>query len=297
MKLSIALITMNRAGQILEALQSCTDCMLPLDTQFVIIDNASTDNTECVVRDFFKSHPFEFYYEKLPENIGCGRGRNYAYSKTKGDYVYFLDDDAYIDSACSDFFSRSIEILDSDKRIATLTTQIYDLMWKKNRVTTPGPVILGDVRHCYMVCGGSHFLSRACFKNFNPYFLIEYGYEELKPSLLGVDLGYINVFVESLRVIHNPLVNKWDYSDKSNQVLLIKGLAIPCAIKTRYYPKVVCPIVYVAYKFRCWKYLNKEQIIEANAMVEEVTRKYSWGKRLKLKSVFRMFRHFGVTIF
>lgn len=40
----------------------------------------------------------------MTENLGVGRGRNYAYSKTKGDYVYFMDDDAYVDLKCPDFF-------------------------------------------------------------------------------------------------------------------------------------------------------------------------------------------------
>lgn len=148
-----------------------------------------------------------------------------------------------------------------------------------------------------MVCGGSHFLSRECFKNASPYFLIEYGYEELKPSLLAVDLGYINAFVESLRVIHNPLVNKWDYRDKRNEELLVKVIALPCAIKTNFYPKILFPFVYFAYKLRCWKYLSKEQIIKANEIVNDVSNKFEWGDRIKLKSVIRMFCHFGIAVF
>ena len=53
MKLSIALVTMNREKQLIEALQSCIASTLPKDTQFVIIDNASTDGTESVITDFF----------------------------------------------------------------------------------------------------------------------------------------------------------------------------------------------------------------------------------------------------
>ena len=89
MKLSIAVVTMNRSKQLLEALESCAACELPTDTQFVIVDNASTDETENMVKGFFATNPFPFYYEKMTENIGCGRGRNYAYSKCSGDYCYF----------------------------------------------------------------------------------------------------------------------------------------------------------------------------------------------------------------
>ena len=38
MKLSIAVVTMNRVKQLIEALQSCIDCIIPEDTEFVCID-------------------------------------------------------------------------------------------------------------------------------------------------------------------------------------------------------------------------------------------------------------------
>lgn len=297
MKLSIAVVTMNREKQLLEALHSCIASKLPPDTQFVIIDNASTDSTESVIATFFQDNPYEYYYEKLSKNIGCGNGRNYAYLKSKGDYVYFMDDDAYIDADCKDFFIKAIEIFEANKKIATLTTQIYDLVWKKNRVLADGPLVHGDVRHCQMLCGGSHFLSRSFFGETNPYFPNKYGYEEILPSLRVVDSGYINAFAENLLVIHNPLVNKWDYTDKNNEILLIKGLAVPYAMKKKFYPKVVHPLVCIAYKFRCWKYLNREQIHQADEMVKDIFDRYEWDIQIKFKSVVRMFKHFSFTIF
>ena len=49
-KLSIGVVTMNRAAQLKEALESCLACQLPAKTEFIIIDNASTDNTEEIVK-------------------------------------------------------------------------------------------------------------------------------------------------------------------------------------------------------------------------------------------------------
>lgn len=297
MKLSIALVTMNREKQLIEALQSCIASKLPIDTQFVIIDNASTDGTESVITRFFQEYPYEYYYEKLPSNIGCGNGRNYAYMKSKGDYVYFMDDDAYIEANCNDFFTRAIKIFDENKKIATLTTQIYDLMWQKNRVSTDGPLIDTDVRHCQMLCGGSHFLSRSFFGCTTPYFPNKYGYEEILPSLRVVDAGYVNAFVENIRVIHNPLVNKWDYTDIANEDILIKGVVLPYSMKIKYYPLVIVPLVKIAYSIRCKKYLTNEQIIKANKMVVELSDLYNWQSRVKLRTIFKLFRYYGFSIF
>ena len=54
MKLSIVVITMNRANQLKDALQSCVNSKLPEDTEFVIVDNASSDNTREIVKNFLK---------------------------------------------------------------------------------------------------------------------------------------------------------------------------------------------------------------------------------------------------
>ena len=297
MKLSIAVVTMNREKQLIEALQSCIASKLPIDTQFIIIDNASTDGTESVITSFFQKYAYEYYYEKLPNNIGCGNGRNYAYLKAKGDYVYFMDDDAYIDKNCNDFFTRAIKIFDENKKIATLTTQIYDLMWKKNRVSADGPLIDSDVRHCQMLCGGSHFLSRSFFGETVPYFPNKYGYEELLPSLRAIDAGYFNAFAESLLVIHNPLINKWDYSIKNNEHLLIKGIAIPRAMKSKYYPIITIPFVYIAFLLRSIKYLNRNQRKLAVKMADEFCHSYEFGERISLRTIVRMYMNFGFSIF
>lgn len=103
-KLTIGIVTMNREEQLAEALYSCLRTDLPNETEFVVIDNASTDNTEKIVKEILTNSGYEYYYEKLPENIGCGRGRNYAFSKSCGSYYYSLDDDAVIDEHCKDFF-------------------------------------------------------------------------------------------------------------------------------------------------------------------------------------------------
>lgn len=51
-KLSICVITMNRREQLVEALASCLLCKIPKDTQFVVVDNGSTDNTENDVKKY-----------------------------------------------------------------------------------------------------------------------------------------------------------------------------------------------------------------------------------------------------
>lgn len=297
MKLTIAIVTMNRSKQLLEALESCVACELPIDTQFVIIDNASADQTESVVKTFFANNPFHIYYEKMQGNIGAGKGRNVAFQHVKSEYVYFMDDDAYIDNQHNDFFMEAIRILDDNPNVITLTTQIYDLAWKKNRVEKRGPVINEELWNCYMVCGGSHFLRCAFFIGQNPYFENKYGYEELQPSLRVADANKINAFAPNLLAIHNPVVNKWNFADKRNDDVLIGEIANQKAIKGRVYSIWAYPIVCFAYYMRCRKHLDGEQKKKADRVVSELSLNYNFGSRIKLWTVIQLCKNFGIGIF
>ena len=50
--LSIVILTMNRKEQVIEALESCMASKLPKDTEFVIVDNNSSDGTGDVIKTY-----------------------------------------------------------------------------------------------------------------------------------------------------------------------------------------------------------------------------------------------------
>ena len=295
MKLSIAVITMNRASQLCDALNSCFNCNLPKDTQFVIIDNNSSDNTENVVFDIFKENNYEYYYEKLPQNLGVGGGRNYAFSKAKGDFVYFLDDDAYIESTNSNFFYDAINIFESDNRIMTLTTQIYDLLWKDNRVSVEGPKINDNLYLCLRFCGGSHFLRKSFWNDDLPYFPNKYGLEEILPSLTVYDKGGINVFKTDLLVIHNPKVNKWDPNTKVSKDILMMEIANKLAMKKMIYPKAASPLLYLTFLLRCLRthmFSSVIQILKLSKSINKIN-----VKRIKMATIYHITKIFGFSVF
>lgn len=298
MKLSIAVITMNRAHQLIEALDSCLACNLPNDTEFVVIDNASTDDTEQAVKAKLDNCGYSYYYEKLPENIGAGAGRCYAYEKTSGEYVYGLDDDAVISLDNPDFFIKAIEVFETDDEIVTLGTQIYDLAWGKNRQNKSNVELFKGVYLCKMFSAGSHFIKKEFFKG-PPYFRNIYGYEELPPCLIAFDKGKKNAFCEYLVAIHKPKVDKWDLSNPQNYNLLINECATPYAIKKMMYPCIFRPIMYFAFRKRCKMYLanipNGKK--RAKKMVKETVRTYKINKKIKVKTVTKMFKDFGLSVF
>lgn len=298
MKLSIVVVTMNRAKQLKEALCSCVDCVIPMDTEFVIIDNASIDETDFVVSNFFAKYEYKYYYERLKENIGCGRGRNYAYLKSHGDYVYFLDDDAYIDTPKDEFFfQNAINILDENPLIKTLTTQIYDEMWGKKRVDSFGPKLTDDLYKIYMFCGGSHFLKRDFFKNKHPYYDNKYGYEEIFPSLRVYNEGYINAFASKLLIIHNPIKNKWDEESEDGIHLAAVGLVQTFLMRFSVFPFFIKPINIMAFVVRLFSRMSFNLIIHAISIIRTMSIDKRNESILKYSTVLKLFRDFRFSIF
>ncbi|MBR2927394.1 MAG: glycosyltransferase family 2 protein [Clostridia bacterium] len=299
MNLSICVITMNRARQLSEALHSCLACELPTNTEFVIIDNASTDDTESVVRTVLGDCGYPYYYERLAENAGVGGGRNYAYEKATGDVAYMLDDDAVIDvEHNSDFFLHALDMLEKHPSVVTLTTQIYDTAWKKNRVEVGGPKITEGLYKCQMFCGGSHFLRKSFFTS-APYLPNKYGYEEIPPSLRAMNAKKINAFCPELLIIHQPANNKWDWSEEKNRQLLFNGMGYPYAIKKMMYPVIARPLLKLANKRRMKIYLS--DIENADQKVKEAAdnfcRDYPISEKIKFTTLLRMFLDFKLSVF
>lgn len=298
MKLSIAIITMNRQDQIKEAIESCFRCDLPEETEFVVVDNASSDNTEEVVKLLFKGGKYSLIYKKNSENIGAGGGRNLAHTLCSGQYIYAMDDDAYISDTNNDFFMRAIDMLDRYHDIAALATQIYDNAWKANRQQISGKEIYPGIYKTKMFCGASHFLRMDFYKE-PQYLPNKYGYEELPPSLLAYDAGYITAFCPELVVIHNPKINKWDRSNRDNNEFLFRDCAIPYSIRKMMYPVLFHPICYFAYIRRIKKHLSYVENAkkECDKLVEENCRVYPIKKKIKFSTVIKLYKNFGVAIF
>lgn len=297
MVLSIAVVTMNRAEQLKEALESCLACMLPKETEFVIIDNASTDDTEIVVKNLLGNCGFPYYYEKMSENIGAGGGRAKAYFHTRGAYVYGLDDDSVVSDTNPDFFQKAIKIFEENPKVVTIAAQVYDTAWQQNRQAIAGKKIGDGIYSCKMFCGGAHFLRKSFFKK-SPYFQNKYGYEELPPCLIAYDSGMQNAYCPELLAIHKPKINKWVFTDKRNNDMLVSECAFPYSIKKMMYPLVFRPILYVAFKKRCSKYLKDKALKkQAKDLVREAIKIYKIDYKLKVTTVIKLYKEFGMGVF
>jgi abequosyltransferase len=97
-KLSICIATYNRANYIGETLESIIP-QLTAEVEIVIVDGASTDNTQVVVQSYQKKSTAIKYF-RLPEKGGVDQDYCRAVDYAQADYCWlFPDDDLFIPGA------------------------------------------------------------------------------------------------------------------------------------------------------------------------------------------------------
>ncbi|MEV0144994.1 MULTISPECIES: glycosyltransferase family 2 protein [unclassified Nonomuraea] len=87
--------------------------------ELVICDNASTDRTEEVCRDWAATDP-RIVYHRQPENIGQLRNFSDAIRRSRGEFYRWAGDDNWL---APNYVSRCLEVFARDERLLLVTTQ------------------------------------------------------------------------------------------------------------------------------------------------------------------------------
>ncbi|MFI5071574.1 MAG: glycosyltransferase family 2 protein [Terriglobales bacterium] len=121
-KLSICIATRNRGGFIGETLKSiATQCTNAVE--IVVLDGASTDNTEHVVRALQNTMPALRYFRQ-EKNGGVDRDYDAAVGLALGEYCWLMSDDDLLMSGAVDAVLRAI---DRNFGLIVVNTEIRNL--------------------------------------------------------------------------------------------------------------------------------------------------------------------------
>lgn len=294
-KLTIAILTMNRSKQLKEAVESCLQCVLPEKTQFVIVDNASTDDTEKVVDELRRLMHYDVIYSKQSVNSGVGGGRNICYSLAEGEYIYFLDDDAVIlEKSKEEFFSKSVKFLDDHSEVATLTTNVVDKIFGTRERTIAKTWRIGGLDCIYTFGGGTVFIRKSAFTD--PLFMnILYGNEEITVSVKAIDQGFFNVYDDSIWIEHKPMINKWTGINAAE--INVRGICNIYLLKYKQYPTAFRLLIWLAYRLRLKR--SDISISDAKKFIKENCDEIRNGyiEKIRYSTVIKMYKQFGFKIF
>lgn len=292
MELSIVIITRNRHPELMRAIQSVWSQHLP-DSELIIIDNASTDDTEQIIKKLQDNHQIPIKYKKLQENMGVSGARNIGYQLSEGKFVYFLDDDAVIPE--KNLINSLYRFLKSNPSVGAVTTQIYNT--KLEGYETPRlsgndyagfPVILSYI-------GCSHAIRSSLFgkdENLYPESLF-YGHEEFFACLRIHDFGYKVVYLNDLEVIHNPSIK----TRRNHQKVVYNNIINKGYIKLLLFPVLLIPAVYFFLGVRFFIHFR----LDLNQWIRgiNVLRKHLEGERynrIRYRTVFQLITTYGLSI-
>lgn len=128
-----------------------------------LVDDDSTDNTLRLAQDFARQLPHKIRVEKMPQNGGAAKARNWAALQSQAPHIAFLDaDDAYehhalkVAKAIFDFSPDTALVRLALKPIGLsehfLTHPNFDYAWKVMQMTGAGNTVFN--RAFFLACGG-----------------------------------------------------------------------------------------------------------------------------------------------
>lgn len=137
-KIAAVVVTYNRCT----LLQECLDALekqLYSDFDIIVIDNASTDGTEEIVRNRMSANN-RIKYIILPENIGGAGGFCKGIEeacKGKYDYTWLMDDDTIPEEEA---LEKLVDVLEENQNIGFLSSKV---LWKDSSLCKMNIPLLG----------------------------------------------------------------------------------------------------------------------------------------------------------
>lgn len=121
--ISIIIPVYNGAKTLLTTLRSI-EKQTWRDFEVIIVDDASTDNTQKVFEKFSNENKLNnfYYYIKREKNFGAPAARNYGWKKSKGDFLFFCDADAILKV---DALEKMLQTLNSHPESAYTYSSFY----------------------------------------------------------------------------------------------------------------------------------------------------------------------------
>jgi glycosyltransferase involved in cell wall biosynthesis len=133
MKISAIICTHNGQKVLGQAIQSLVDQTFDKsDCEILIIDNASTDGTREIIRQFENVSNLKYIFEPM---LGLSHARNTGWQEAQGEIVAYLDDDAIV---CPEWLERILEAFGREPKAGAVGGRVSPI-WEAAR-----PVWLSD---------------------------------------------------------------------------------------------------------------------------------------------------------
>lgn len=115
---SVVVVTKDRQQDLLRCLKSISlSTYKPVE--LIVVDNGSKRSEEDLVKKLYPQSKFK----RSEQNIGAAAGRNLGIELAKGDYLLFVDDDAFVDK---EMIAELVKILETEREVGIVQPKIYE---------------------------------------------------------------------------------------------------------------------------------------------------------------------------
>ncbi len=118
--ISIVIVNFNGVKYLEKCITSVLNSSYPF-YEIVIVDNGSIDGSVELIQKKFAEHIDKIILLPQKQNIGFSLGNNVGASKTRGDYILFLNNDTEVDSSC---LEQLVKVMTNDKSIGATQAKL-----------------------------------------------------------------------------------------------------------------------------------------------------------------------------
>lgn len=122
--LSVIICTYNRDKYLSETLRRLANNRYNGEWELLLIDNNSTDSTSSICKDFATQYPAVPFSYLVETQQGLSYARNRGIKEAKGDWLVFLDDDAFVGE---NYLERLSQYIQQIPDMAAFGGRIYPL--------------------------------------------------------------------------------------------------------------------------------------------------------------------------
>jgi glycosyltransferase involved in cell wall biosynthesis len=162
---SVIVSTRNHARTLGRTVEAVMRQDLDAEFEMIVVDNASVDGTEAVMRSAVDTSVRQLTYARLPEDRGAGGGRNFALSLARGQYLAFTDSDCtpssgWLRAALEGFSSSDVGIVQGRTEAAGVAPLFSHFI---ETVELDGSFSTSNVVYSAKALGGQRFDPRCTY--------------------------------------------------------------------------------------------------------------------------------------
>ena len=288
--LSIVLLTRNRKDELVRAINSCLENKINA-MEIVVIDNGSTDGTTEAVNRLAEEQPIPIRYVYNQTNTGVAQGRNQGFALAQGEFVFLLDDDAWIQSPNA--LPTLVQAMQSDSNIGAISTAVYDVSSKQyQKCTSIAKSNRADgMKEILYYTGGASIIRKNLFNDKLYPDTLFYGSEEIYASLHMHSLAMDILYDEDIVLIHEPS----SQSRLSEEEMMFNNIFNLFLVKYLRYPLIARWLLLIGLLLRINKFSHKKihSIRKSFSLFKQRFRKEDVGK-INVTCLLKIVAKFGV---